>query len=600
MKKSIHGRAFSEQVAHRHVPGRAYEVGDPAAKLIHTVVGGFFNEPKYYDTNRSAAEFHRELAAMGKISSVIRDELGLSEQAREVLQTAQAVAASAAPEDLLVIAAWARDPRQGLRLRSTPAVLLALAAANPGTRPFVARYATAVFRRADDARVCFAAFRQLYQPGEDGRHRGGLPHGLRKGLARALSASSDYELLKYNDGNRPTFADVLKMVGGSRKLPGRNPAGWPVSRALFEYLTSGRITKDAPPILLARKRFFATKEVTEVSEDLIREAGLTWENVVSHLGPAAAVWELVVPVMGEMALTRNLRNFEQAGLSAEGWRKVRERLLAVEQSVQLPFRFFSAHRQVASAEAKKLVEAMLDRACAAVADLPGVGVVLSDNSGSAVGCPVSAGSDLRVADAGNMLGAVLARRCGGRVHLGVFGDSLVWVPHAPEDSCLAIKQRTDHLARTAERSRHGALAIPQFARGPGVGGGTETGLWWGLHDLTRRRVRADRILLVSDLCCYTQGDVNCGIDLSPYFGARATVQSMIDVYRRDVNPDAAVYSINLSGHGQSQLRPAGHRTHLLSGWSEKLFDLIASLDAEPGEGAEPLPTIEALRRRYAR
>ena len=58
MKKgSVHDKADSEQVAHKHVPGRAYEVGDPVTKLIHTIGGGFFNEPKYYDSNRSFAAF---------------------------------------------------------------------------------------------------------------------------------------------------------------------------------------------------------------------------------------------------------------------------------------------------------------------------------------------------------------------------------------------------------------------------------------------------------------------------------------------------------------------------------------------------------------
>jgi hypothetical protein len=598
---SIHEKVNAEQVAHRHVPGRAYEVDHAAIRLIHVIGGGFFNEPRYYDTNRSAADFHRELEATGKISSVIRDQMGLTEQAREVLETAQAVARSATPEDLLIIAAWARDPRDGLRLRSTPVVLLALAAANDATKPFVARYAPAILRRADEIRLCFAAFRHLYQAGEHGRHRGSVPHSLRKGLAAALAQCSDYELLKYDDRDRPTFADVLLTVGGSRKLPGRRPEGWPVSRAMFEYLAHGTVRDDAPAILQARKRFFATKDASEVTPELIREAGLTWENIISHLGNSAGAWELAIGVMGEMALTRNLRNFEKAGLSEAGWEKVAQRLDAVEQTVQLPFRFFSAHREVTSERAKEIVSRMLDRACAALADLPGVSVVLSDNSGSTQGCVVSQNSDLRVADAGNMLGAVLARRCGERVHLGVFGDSLIWVPHAREESCMAILERTKRLATQEERSRHGALAIPQYEQGPGVGSATETGLWWALHDLARRKVRVDRILLLSDLCCYTQGDINCGVNLSQHFGKGATVQSMIDVYRRDVNPSVWVYSINLNGHQQSQLRPGGYRVHLLSGWSEKLFDLVRQLE---GEGEQDpnrvVPTLEMLRERYRR
>jgi hypothetical protein len=607
VSEHIPDAARAEQVPHQHVPGVAYDVTDATTRLIHTLGGGFFNEPKYYDSNRTPEAFRAELEQTGKISSVIAGAMGLSEQAREVVETAQAVARSEEPEDLLVVAAWARDPRDGLRLRTTPAVLLALAAADRRTQPFVGRYAPAVLRRADEVRLTFATFRHLFQPGEGARHKGGLPHCLRKGLARVLSECSPYELLKYNDDNRPTFGDVLKMVGGSRKLPGKREGGWPVSKAMFEYLVNGRVVDDAPPMLLARRRFFATEDASEVTPELVREAGLTWENVVSHLGSSKETWELAIPFMGEMALTRNLRNFEQAGISDAAWDEVCRRLEGVEATVQLPFRFFSAERQVSTPRAKEVLARLLDRAVANVADLPGTTLVLADNSGSCVGCAVSRGSDLRVADAGNTLAAVLAKRVGLRATVGVFGDSLVWVPFEPGWSCLEVKKRIDALAQHEERSAHGALAVPQFARGAGVGGGTETGLWWALDDVTRRRVRFDRIVLLSDLCCYTQGDANCGVDLKRYFGAGATVQGLIDRYRAAVNPDVFVYSVNLSGHAQSQARPSGRRTHLLSGWSERLFELLLDLEADravatEGGRAEPVavPTIEALRLRYRR
>lgn len=114
-KATVHDRADAEQVAHKHVPGRAYDVGDAVTKLTHTIGGGFFNEPKYYDSNRSAVEFYNELFSTGRISSIIVDEMGLTEQAREVLETAAAVANGETPEDLLVIAAWARDTKNGLK-----------------------------------------------------------------------------------------------------------------------------------------------------------------------------------------------------------------------------------------------------------------------------------------------------------------------------------------------------------------------------------------------------------------------------------------------------------------------------------------------------
>jgi hypothetical protein len=619
MKKgSRHDRADAEQVAHKHVPGRAYEVNDAVAKLIHTIGGGFFNEPKYYDSNRSAADFYAELLSTGRIASKIVDEKGLTEQAREVLETAMAVAKGETPEDLLVIAAWARDTENGLKLRATPQIMLTLAAAHPKTRPLVPKYATAIMRRADEIRQVFGAFRDLFmatKPGSHPRqHCGSFPHALRKALALALAKQSDFALLKYQGSERPTFADVLKMVGGSRKIgkyleraTGEKRLNWPLSKAMFEYLVNDKYVEPLPPILVARRQFFTNNDADAVSLDLVKEAGLTWENIVSHLGSSKKVWELCIPLMGEMALTRNLRNFEQAGISSSAWEQVYERMLAIEDTVQLPIRFFAAAREVSSPEAKSLLAKLLDKAVAKVADLPGVTMALADNSGSAVGCAISGRSKLRVSDCGNMLEAILAKKLGRRAIIGVFGDSVIWVPFAPEESTVSIKTKIDSIAQAEERSTYGALAIPASKKGPGVGGGTETGLWFALDDLTKRKVHVDRMIFLSDLCCYTQGDdgtaKNCGVNMEKYFGKRATMQSMVDRYRETVNKDCFVYSVNLSGHGQSQLRPNDLRTHLLSGWSEKLLDMIRDLEAGQSEQPErsvDVPTIEVLRGRYQR
>jgi hypothetical protein len=206
-----------------------------------------------------------------------------------------------------------------------------------------------------------------------------------------------------------------------------------------------------------------------------------------------------------------------------------------------------------------------------------------------------------------MLQAVLARRLGRRAALGVFGDVGIWVPFSPEAGCLAIKERIDSVAQREDRRKNGALGIPDFVRGEGwggtqgVGGGTETGLWFLLKDLIDRKVHADRIVLLSDLCCYTQGDVNCGYDLKTYLGSsKATVQSLLDLYRQRVNTEVKVYSINLAGYGQSQVRPQGEGIHLLSGWSEKLLGLIRELEGSGEHQAAPVPAIEVLRAKYRR
>ena len=624
-KKTIHDAALSATVPHAHVPGVAYEISNPAEKLIHIIGGGFFNEPRYYDTNRSAPDFHRELESTGKISSKIVDELGLTEQAREVLEAIQGVINSDHPEDLFIIASWARDPEKGLKLRTTPQMMLTLAAASKRTQPFIRRYATDIMQRIDEVRQVFAGFRHLYQStdkpedaskasGNTDRnktfrgHRGSLPHSLRKGLGQALAETSIYELLKYNSDERPTLKDILLMVGGSRKMPKRRKDGtaandgWPVSKAVFEYIVNGKVTADAPPIIKAREQVFAAKALSDVTPALLKEAGLTWENITSKFGSNKAVWEMCIPLMGEMALTRNLRNFEEAGISKEAWDLVYEKVGKIKDTVQLPFRFFAAAKATKSTEAHTLIAKQLDQSCENVPELEGTTVVLVDNSGSAVGAVISGKSDLRVSDAGNTLAAIIAKKMGRRAIVGAFGDSLVWVPFNQADSCLTIKDKIDSLAQREERSKNGALAIPQYTHGPGVGGGTETGLWWAIHDLTTRKVKVDRFILLSDLCCYTQGDVNCGFNMSQYFGKNATIQSLIDQYRQQVNSGAYVYSINLSGYGQAQTK-SDAKSHRLSGWSEQIFSIVRDIEAGDGAAQKPVekvevPTLAVLRNRY--
>jgi hypothetical protein len=609
-RRTVHDRAHSESVDHKHVPGRAYEVSNPVEKLIHIIGGGFFNEPKYYDTNRSSAAFQAELRANGCISSVIKDEMGLSEQAQEVIETAHAVAEGdyegADPRDLLVVAAWARDTQDGLKLRTTPQILYTIAASHERTRPYIHLYGTDIMKRPDEVCQVFAGYRHLFQKGEGGRHKGSLPHRLRRGMERALANFNNYQIIKYSAKQpRPNLADVLKMLNGR--------SDYPLSKGLFNYVVNDKIDENSPDMLRARKEFFELEDFEGVTPQLIERANLTWENVLSKFGekgnPKPEVWETIIPYMGETALLKNLRNFEQAGISRASWDQVTEKLLSAEKTKQLPFNFLAANNAVTSTEAKTIVGLKLDQACENIPDLPGETVIFTDNSGSATGCAVSGKSTMRVSDAGNVLQAIAAKKLGSRAHLGVFGDSFMWVPFSQADSCMSIKEKIDRYALKDERSTHNALAATghwsRFERGPGVGGSTETGLWFGIDDITRRRVKVDRIVLLSDLCCYTQGDINCGVNMSEYFGRNATVQSMIDKYRQQVNPDVKVYSINLAGYEQAQTQ-SDKNSHLLSGWSENIFKVIRQLeDGDPEQGGQGeqqedvnLPTLEALRAKY--
>lgn len=613
-KEDIHTKIYKKTESHKHVPGRAFSIDNPSEKLINMIGGGFFNEPRYYDTNKQYVDFLNEIINKSKITDKITDELGLTEQAREVMSTMVDIANSDNPEDLLIIAAWARDTVNGLKLRTTPQIALVIAAAHEKTKPFVRKYATKIMQRIDDVKQVFAAFRHLFQSDKSGLHKGTLPHCLRKGIAEVLSKASVYELMKYNSEEKPSLKDVLLMVSGSKKIPKRRNKegnllkdGWPLSKAVFEYIVNGKLLENAPDILKLRNEFFTFKNLNEVKKEHLEKAGLTWENIISHFGSNKDTWEMCIPLMGEMALTRNLRNFEKVGISKESWNLVYEKLEKVENMVQLPFRFFAAYNEVESTNAKSIITMQLDKAVKSLPDLPGITVVLTDNSGSAQGAVVSKNSEIRVSDCGNMLEAILAKRLGRKVTVGVFGDVIMWVPFDCNDSTMKIKLFIDEVAKTGDHKKYNALGTGKMYSRYGVGGSTETGLWFAINDLIEKKIFVDRIILLSDLCCYTQGDNNCGINMNSYFGKggdKATIASMIEKYRRVVNNDCKVYSINLAGYGQSQLKPKSNNTYLMSGWSENIIKMINDIEnvedclKNNSIKTEMLSTMLVLRSRY--
>jgi hypothetical protein len=86
---------------------------------------------------------------------------------------------------------------------------------------------------------------------------------------------------------------------------------------------------------------------------VLRQAGMKWSDLDGWLqGPMdATAWQAVIPSMGYMALLRNLRNFDQAGVPEEVAERIAGRLADPEQvarSKQLPIRFYTAFKATGS------------------------------------------------------------------------------------------------------------------------------------------------------------------------------------------------------------------------------------------------------------
>ncbi|MEC3891680.1 TROVE domain-containing protein [Nocardiopsis alba] len=319
-----------------------------------------------------------------------------------------------------------------------------------------------------------AALRRADEPGEalaywTSRYGRRLPKPVKRGIADAAARLYDERsMLKYDTATKGfRFSDVLNLVHASPA------ADKPWQGTLFSYAHErrhNRGTSPDPDMLptLARNTVFAERVETDPSlllaPDELKAAGLTWESALSLAGgrvDKARLWEALIPSMGYMALVRNLRNFDQAGVSDEVAERVAARLSDPEQvarSRQLPMRFLSAYRAAPSLRWGHALEKALKASLGNVPELGGRTLVLVDRSGS-MQAPLSARSDLNRADAAAIFGSALAMRCED-TDLVEFGTGSAPVALERGDSLLRVIERFQWMGGT-----NTARAVREHFRG---------------------------------------------------------------------------------------------------------------------------------------
>jgi len=561
------------QVKHQYVDAKAFDVTDPITKLIHTIGGGFFNEPRYYSTDTDGS-----VKEGGKNA---KNDQGLTEQAKEIVGNIQAVLKTATPEDLLIVANWVRTD---LKIRQTPCVMLAAAASDVATRPFLRKYMPAIIQRADEIRHTFASYNHLFNYDAEGKRVKGLPHSLTKGLRDAFMKFRESDFLKYDSDDRPTFGDVLLMLRERKRLP----------KPIFDYLVNRKIINaEATPVFALREKLNEKKVFDAEAKDLAKRSYATWENLSSQFGSKKEVWEFLIEtgLMKYMATLRNLRNFEEAGISSKHWDIVFNKLTTEQDHKQLPFRFLAARRAVTGQNAISAVDLAIDKAVENIPDMPGDTFIMVDSSGSMSTSKVSEKSKMTCLDAGYTLAALLAKKCGRRATIACFGTHLKIVPFSAADSVMNIIAKMEAVD-DVDHSTHAYLALKWLLAEKPETTYRRRSMWEGGYDGSilsplpeSGPKKVDRIIIVSDMCCY--GEDNLG--------------QLLEKYRRTVNPVAKYYSINMQGHGQSQADPKNKNTLLLSGWSETLFTLMREFEGlkdEAGDQNKEIPSIELLRERF--
>ncbi|GAA5184454.1 TROVE domain-containing protein [Rugosimonospora acidiphila] len=333
------------------------------------------------------------------------------------------------------------------------------------------QFVDAVLQRADEPGELLAYW--------TARHGRAIPKPVKRGVSDAIGRLyTEWNLLKYDtDAKGFRFADVIDLTHPSPA------ADKPWQGRLFEVALLRRHGRDwlssaaGLPTLVANARF---RDRLRTDPDVIydaaelRRAGMTWEDALSLGGSGAdkaRLWSAIIPSMGLMALARNLRNFDQAGVPDE----VAERVMArfrdpgqVARSRMFPFRWLAAARHAPSLRWGHALDQALTASLSHVPELTGRTLILVDRSGSMFG-RVSRRSELTNADAAAIFGAALAMRNHGRTDLVQFGTGSAVVDVRAGESLLRVLERFANL------------------------GGTQT-----LQAVRRHYAKHDRVVIVTD------------------------------------------------------------------------------------------------------
>lgn len=445
-----------------------------------------------------------------------------------------------AKNDAAFVAKLAVYAREKMYLRSVPLVLTVELAKLHNGDDLIQNLTGRIVQRADEITELLSYY-ALANERKDVKQLNKLSKQIQKGLSAAFNRFDEYQFAKYNRDSNIKLKDALFLVHPKAKDEAQ--------QALFN-----KIVKDE------------------------LQAPYTWEVQLSTLGQqkydsaevkAAAVkakWEEMIASnkMGYMATLRNLRNMLEANISNDALDAVCSYLSnanAVAKSKQLPFRFLSAYRElkaVKNMQVSKVLEALEIAVLHSAANIKGYDrntsvVIAADVSGS-MQTGVSDKSKVQRYDIGLMLAMLLQSRCES-VMTGIFGDS--WkVINLPKKNILgnvdALHQREGEVGY----STNGYLVV---------------------KDLLQRKQVVDKVMLFTDYQLWNST------------GSGESMESVWNSYKQ-IAPKAKLYLFDLAGYGNTPLSVLRHDIHLVAGWSDKIFDVLAAIE----DGADALKFINAI------
>ena len=505
--------AMREKAHENFMGGPSYDLS-PFARLYVMATSAFFGEDMYYSSPRReegmVSLLEKSFGSFGSIMHELMETKDYGESMRKAIMDSLEYD----PELTLKFLAWLRNKAM---MRATPAAGLAIAAHSEKLRGtgLLTTVSDDVLYRLDDVTNCLSYCLETYgKP---------IPNSLKKALAKRLEHATKYELAKYaGKSKKVSLKDAIRLLH-------------PHSEAID---------------------LFCKGEISQSTEE-------TWEAILSKEGASKKSWEKAIPVMGHMALLRNLRNFEKYDVDPELY--IDKLIAGVEKGKQLPFRYFMAMQNVNSAKTKKALETCMDKSIENLPKFEGKSLILVDNSGSATYTHVSKMSNANVATVGNLMG-ILTGMVSDEGKIGVFGDKIKYVP-------------------VNKNFRGTTLQMLKMVNdiGDTVGASTENGIWLALHDAIQGKEKFDRIFIYSDQQAGHGGLYGIGHDY-PVFkgkGYYIDVPALVAQYRKEVNPDCKLYSVQIGGYADNIFPEFYPNTCILGGWSTEILRFAKMFEKDP-------------------
>jgi hypothetical protein len=414
------------------------------------------------------------------------------------------------------------------------------------------------------------------EPGEmlaywTSKHGRNVPKPVKRGLADAVRRLyNERSLLKYDTVSHGwRFGDVIDVVHPTPKrsdvsltirpdedlIAALDRDNW--QGLLFEHALDRRHGRDKeiPPalkMLRLRAELMAYPQEMRrptmlANKALLAQAGMTWESLAGWLnGPMdAKAWESVIPEMGYMALLRNLRNFDQAGVNEVTRRFVEQKLAdpdEVARSRQLPFRFWSAYKNIASSTWTPFLDRALMLSMGNLPVLDGPSLVLVDTSASMNNLVGGERSTLRCVEAAAVFGVSLALRDPDNVN--VYGFATGEFRHQVQRGASAM------------RSIEGLInSVGKVGHGTDIHGAVYRQFVKGKHR---------RVFVFSDMQTIASGRG------SHLWGGGANLSTL--------PTDVSFYGFNLAGYRETMAPFGSNNRHEMGGLTDATFKQVPLLE----------------------